>query len=77
MNEFVVKFERNFLMVSWLSTNTVPRKAWYVDSGASCHMTSARKLFSSLTKHDSRVQIELSDDVMYPIIVGTIPFQLW
>jgi hypothetical protein len=63
--------------VSCLSTSTIPRNAWYVDSGASQHMTSARQLFSSLKKQDSRVQVELGDDAKYPVAgVGTIPFQL-
>jgi hypothetical protein len=48
MNELIAKFEKDFSMVSCLSTNTVPRNVWYVDSGASCHMTYARQLFSSL-----------------------------
>jgi hypothetical protein len=77
MSEFASKFEKDFLMVSCLSTSTVPRNAWYVDNGASRHMTSARELFSSLTEQDSRVQVELGDDAKYPVAgVGTIPFQL-
>jgi hypothetical protein len=76
MNEFSTKFKKDFLMVSCLSTNTIPRNAWYVDSGASCHMTSPHQLFSSLTK-DSGVQVKLRDDAKYPVAsVGTIPFQL-
>jgi hypothetical protein len=55
----------------------VLRNVWYVDNRASCHMTSTRQLFSSLTKQDSRVQVELSDDAKSPVGgVGTIPSQL-
>jgi hypothetical protein len=77
MSEFASKFEKDFSMVSFLSTSMVLRNAWYVDSGASRHMTSAWELFSSLTEQDSRVQVELGDDAKYPVAgVGTIPFQL-
>jgi hypothetical protein len=55
VNEFVAKFEKDFSMVSCLSTNTVSRNVWYVDSGASHHMASTWQLFSSLKKHDSGV----------------------
>jgi hypothetical protein len=41
MSEFASKFEKDFSMVSCLSTSTVPWNAWYVDSGASRHMTSS------------------------------------
>jgi hypothetical protein len=62
-------------MVCFLSTSTVPRNAWYVDSGASRDMTSTRELFSSVTKQDSRVHVELGDDAKYLVAeVGTTPF---
>jgi len=52
MSEFASKFEKDSSMVFFLSTNTVPRNAWYVESGASRHMTSSQELFSSLTKQE-------------------------
>jgi hypothetical protein len=77
MTKFVAKFEKDFSLVSCISTSAIPKKAWYEDNGASRHMTSVRQLFSSLKKKDSRVQVELGDDAKYPIAgVGTIPFQL-
>jgi hypothetical protein len=77
MNEFVAKFEKYFLLVSFLSTSTISRNAWYVDNEVSRHMTSTRQLFSSLKKQDLGVQVELGDDAKYPVArVGTIPFQL-
>jgi hypothetical protein len=62
MIEFLAKFKKDFSMVSCLSTNVAPRNAQYVGNRASCHMTSAQQLFSSLTKHDSGVHLELGDD---------------
>jgi hypothetical protein len=70
MNKFVAKFEKDFSLVSCLSASTILRNAWYVDSGASQHRTSTRQLFSSMKKHDSRIQVELVDVAG----VGTIPF---
>jgi hypothetical protein len=77
MNEFTAKFKKDFWLVSCLSTSTIPSNVWYVDSGASRHITSTQQLFSSLKK-DSRVLVELGDDAMHhPVArVGTIPFQL-
>jgi hypothetical protein len=77
MSEFVVKFEKDFSLVSCLSTNTISRSAWYVDSGASHHMTSARELFTNLMEQDSGVHVELCNDAKYVVKgVGTILFQL-
>jgi hypothetical protein len=53
MTKFAAKFEKHFSLVSCLSTSAIPRNVWYVDSGASRHMTSAQKWFSSLKKQDS------------------------
>ena len=78
MKKFASKFKKDFSMASCLSSSTVPKSVWYVYNGASRYMTSARELFSSLTKDISRVQVKLGDDAKYPIEgVGTIPFQLW
>jgi hypothetical protein len=50
LSEFVAKFESDFSLVSCLSANTVARSAWYLDSGASRHMTEAHELFNSSTE---------------------------
>lgn len=77
MNEFVTKFENDFSMISCLSTNVVLRDAWHVDGEASQHMTSIQQFFSSLKKLDSRVQVELGDNVKYLVAgVGPIRFHL-
>jgi hypothetical protein len=41
LDEFATKFEKDFSLVSCLSTNTNTRSAWYLDNGASHHMTEA------------------------------------
>jgi hypothetical protein len=50
MDEFAAKFEKDFSLVSCLSTNAIKRSAWYLDSGASQHITEAWELFNSLTE---------------------------
>ena len=77
MNEFASKFEKDFLMVSCLFTNMVPRNARYVENGASRHMTSTQELFSNLKGNVLRVQVKLGDDVNYSVAgIGTISYQL-
>jgi hypothetical protein len=77
LDEFVLKFEKEFTLVSYLSTNTVTRSAWYLESGASRHMTKAREPFNSLTQKDSGIYVELGNDVKYAVKgEGTMFFQL-
>jgi hypothetical protein len=72
-----VKFEKDFSLVSFLSTSTTTRSAWYLDNGASHHMTEAQELFSSLMERDSYVHVELGDDAKYAVKgEGTITFHL-
>ena len=74
MSKFASKSEKDFLMVSFLSTSMVLGNAWYVESGAYRHMTSAHELFSILTKQDLGFRVELGDDAKYLVGgVGTIP----
>jgi hypothetical protein len=70
-----MKFESDFSLVSYLSTSIATTSAWYLDSGASRHMTEARELFSSLTKTNSRIHVELGDDAKYTVKgEGTVLF---
>jgi hypothetical protein len=77
MSDFASNFKNDFSIVSYISIDMIPRNAWYVNNGASRHMTSTQELFLGLTEKDSRVQVELGDDAKYPVAgVGTIPFRL-
>ena len=38
---------------------------WYIDSGASFHMTRNKEFFSSLEEKDMQFNIELGDDGIY------------
>jgi hypothetical protein len=57
MTRFIAKFEKDFSLVSCLSTNMILMNAWYVNNGASRHMTLMWQLFSTLKKQDSRARL--------------------
>ena len=77
LSEFTVNFRSGCSLVLCLSTNTVVRSAWYLDSGASHHMTKAWELFSRLTKSNSEIHVELGDDAKYAVRgEGVISFKL-
>jgi transposase-like protein len=42
LDEFATKFEKDYSLVSCLSTNNTMRSAWFLDSGASRHMPEAQ-----------------------------------
>jgi hypothetical protein len=64
-------------MVSCLSSNIVSSVGWYVDSGASRHMTYDKKLFSRLQEQEGGMSVELGDDATYPMKgLGSISFQM-
>jgi len=49
---------------------------WFLDSGASFHMTSDKNLFSTLEEKDLKMRIEMGDDERYSVSrVGTVAFQ--
>jgi hypothetical protein len=64
-------FEVTFCMFSSAVTDV-----WYVDSGASCHMTGRKKLFSRLQEGGVNIHIELGDNARYKAQgIGTLSFQ--
>jgi hypothetical protein len=75
-DEFAAKFEKEFTLASCLSTRTITKSAWFLDSDASHHMTESRELFCIL-KEDSGIHVELGGDAKYAMKgEGTILFQL-
>ena len=49
---------------------------WYLDSGASFHMTGDKELFSDLEEKDLQMHIEMGDDGRYNVTgIGTITFE--
>ena len=49
---------------------------WFLDSGASFHMTRDKDLFTDLDEKDLGVHIEMGDDGRYSVTgIGTISFE--
>ena len=49
---------------------------WYLDSGASFHMTRDKELFNDLEEKDLQIHIEMGDDGRYNATgIGTITFE--
>lgn len=60
-------------MLSCLSTNIVSGVRWYVDNGASRHMTANKSSFFRLEERYFDMQVELVDDAKYSVIgMGSI-----
>ena len=49
---------------------------WFLNSGASFHMTSDKSLLSTLEEKDLKILIEMGNDEKYSVSgVGTVSFQ--
>ena len=58
------------------STSGASSGIWYVDSGASRHMTGVREYFSELSESGTDIEVVLGDDrVVRVVSVGTLTFQ--
>jgi hypothetical protein len=76
VKEFVERFEKDFLLVSCLSS-AISNGVWFVDNGASHHMTRAHELFTSWLEKDSYLHVELGTNAKCGVKgVGTGRFQL-
>lgn len=66
-----VQREHAFPLISGASLGN-----WYVDSGASCHMTGVREYFSELSESSTNIEVVLSDGRDFRAVgVGTLTFQ--
>ena len=76
MEEFASKFEKEFSLFSCLATYSGTSKIWYIDSGASAHMSSVRECFSELNERGVSMEVELGDDrIVRAMGRGTVSFQ--
>ena len=74
IEDFSSRFEEYIGLIACM-LNFVFTSVWYVDSGASFHMTRCEEFFISLHEEDIDLQIELGDNGKYKAIVhGTITF---
>jgi hypothetical protein len=75
VEEFSTKFDKEFSLVVCISTRTTHSDMWYIDSGASRHMTGVREHLTDLTQIGD-VEVVLGDDrVVKAVGCGTISFQ--
>eukprot|EP00253_Pinus_taeda_P011907 PITA_11907 len=69
------QFELNFTLIACMVSSTMVC-GWFLDSGASFHMTGDKSLFSTLEEKDLKMLIEMGDDKRFSVLgVGTVAFQ--
>jgi hypothetical protein len=67
LDYFTMSFEKEYSLVSYLSTITTSRSEWLLYNDASHHMEEAWDLFSILIERDSYFYAELSNDSKYAV----------
>ena len=69
------QFELDFSLIACL-VSSMMGSVWFLDSGASFHMTGDQDLFSDLDEKDLGVHIEIGDDGRYSVAgIDTISFE--
>jgi hypothetical protein len=62
IDEFSSRFDEDFLLIACLSiSSTRATRVWYIDSGASYHMTGLRKYFSSFREEEMNFDMEMGN----------------
>ena len=69
------QFEMDFTLIACM-VSSMMGCVWYLDSGASFHMTGDKSLFSALEEKDLKISIEMGDDERYSVSrVITVTFK--
>ena len=69
------QFEFDFSLISCMVSSAL-LSVWYLDSGASFHMTGDKEIFSDLEEKDLQMHIEMGDNEWYSATkIGTITFK--
>lgn len=58
------QFELDFTLIACI-VSSIMGSVWYIDNGASFHMTSDKELFSDLKEKDLHMHMEMGDDRRY------------
>jgi hypothetical protein len=74
--EFSTKFEKEFSLLVCLYSSATSTGVWYIDSGASYHMTGLHEHFTDFTEKGVNLEVVLGDDsIVKEVGIGTISFQ--
>ena len=75
VDEFSRNFDEEFCFIACMESTT-GSSIWYIDSGASSHMTGQKRFFRDLQEGGTRIHVELGDDAWYQAQgVGTVSFE--
>jgi hypothetical protein len=75
VEEISTKFDKEFSLIACLSSRTTTPDTWYIDSGASRHMTSVREHLTDLTQCGD-TEVVLGDDREVKVAgCGTVSFR--
>jgi hypothetical protein len=75
VEEFSTKFDKEFSLIVCLSMRTTHTDTWYIDSGASRHITGVREHLTDLTEMGN-VEVVLGNDREVKVVgSGTVSFQ--
>ena len=75
VEDFASTFEREFSLIACLSACSGSSRDWYIDNGASAHMTGVREVFSEITERGIDFEVELGDDMVVRAVgKGTVAF---
>ena len=64
VDEFNRIFDEEFCLITCMASTT-GSSIWYIDSGASSHMTGHKIFFRDLQEGGTRIHVELGDEVRY------------
>ena len=60
------QFEMDFTLIACM-VSSMMGCVWYLDSGASFHMTDDKNLFNALEEKDLKMRVEMGDDERYSV----------
>ena len=61
---FSKNFDEEFCLIACMASTT-SSSIWYIDSGASSHMTGRKRFFRDMQERGTRIHVELGDDARY------------
>ena len=75
VDEFSRNFDEEFCLIACMASTT-GSNIWYIDNGASSHMTGHTRFFRDLLEGGTGIHVELGDDAQYQAQgVGTVSFE--